>query len=41
MLCRETVALYCEMEQIIYKDPVRTSQETLSLRYEDQPVNAV
>jgi hypothetical protein len=49
MLFRETAAVYCENHtntQIhavgrIYSNAVRTSQETLRLRYRAQPVNAV
>jgi hypothetical protein len=48
---RETVAVYCENhtehtdtlcgQNAVYINPVRTSQETLRLRYKAQPVNAV
>jgi hypothetical protein len=40
MLFRETVAVYCETHTE-HTDTVRTSQETLRLRYKDQLVNAV
>jgi hypothetical protein len=40
MLFRETVTVYCE-NHTEHTDPVRTSQETLRLRYKAQPVNAV
>jgi hypothetical protein len=53
MLFGETVAVYCENHtehtdtlcgqnaEFWYVNPVRTSQETLHLRYKAQPVNAV
>jgi hypothetical protein len=44
MLFRETVAVYCENHTEhtdIYINSVRTSQETLRLRYKAQPVNAI
>jgi hypothetical protein len=40
MLFKETFTVYCE-NHAEHTVPVRTSQETLLLRYKAQPVNAV
>jgi hypothetical protein len=37
----ETELIYEECRLLEYKNPVRTSQETLRLRYRAQPVNAM